>query len=525
VGIAGGDIYNQSNDVFAPPALQFAPTPGLPGTLVISSAQNQNFNVNANAVYTLKTANGVSSTLQAGVQYETRSFNVSRIAASNLVGGIRNIRAGTSSVVEQDKQLTKDFGLFGQEELLMLNEKLLLTVGMRADQSSNNGDPSKVFLYPKASASYRLLIKPGVVDEVKLRAAAGFAGNQPKYGQKFTELRPGNVAGVAVSQILGLTGASGIIPERQREIEAGLDATLFKSRGTLEATIYEKRITELLLTRTLAPVTGYSTQYLNGGAMKTSGLELGANALPIQSAAVQWSVGSTFFLTRCKVLSLPAGIQAFTPQSFLGGNSFGKTFIEPGKSCTQVYGRDSLGRLPGDAALGAIGSSIVRYVVDTRPDYRFSLSNDFTFKHLRFYFLFDRQKGGRVACITCILWDRSGNRTDQVVATESGALTATQRGAAYAKTATIVYQDASFWKLREATLGYELPTGLVRGVWSGARYVRLSLQGRNLLTVTKYRGTDPEVNSIVESAAFEEPWELWAYPPSRSVWFSVELGF
>src|SRR6185369_16584494 len=147
----------------------------------------------------------------------------------------------------------------------------LLTVGLRADQSSNNGDPSKIFLYPKSSVSYRLLTKPGLVDEFKLRAAFGFAGNQPKYGQKFTELRPGNVAGVAVSQLLGLTGAAGIIPERQREIEGGFDATLLKSRATVEATVYEKKITDLLLTRTLAPVTGYSTQYLNGGQMRTRG--------------------------------------------------------------------------------------------------------------------------------------------------------------------------------------------------------------------------------------------------------------
>jgi len=259
--------------------------------------------------------------------------------------------------------------------------------------------------------------------------------------------------------------------------------------------------------------------------MRTRGLELGAHVLPIQASAIQWNVGSTFFLTRCKVVALPAGIAAFTPQSFLGGNSFGKTFIEPGKSCTQIYGRDSLGRLPGDAALGAIGSSIVRYVTDTRPDYHFSLSNDFTFKRLRFYLLVDRQKGGQVACLTCILWDRSGNAPDAVIPSKPGAMTAAERGRAYAKTATIVYQDASFWKLREASISYELPSAMIRKVWSSARFVRLTVQGRNLVTMTNYRGTDPETNSIVESAAFEEPWELWAYPPSRSVWFSVDLGF
>ena len=525
VAIGGGDVYTQSNDVFAPPSLQFAPANGLPGTEVISAAQNQNFNLNGNAVYTFKPGNGTSATTQAGVQFETRNFNVSRTAAENLVGGVRNIRAGTAIFVEQDKQLTKDLGFFAQEELLTMGERLLLTVGARADQSSNNGDPAKLFFYPKAAASYRLLVKSGMFDELKVRGALGFSGNQPRYGQKFTELRPGNVSGVAISQLQGSTGASGITPERQREIETGVDATLFHSRGTFEGTIYEKRITDLLLTRTLAPVTGYSTQYLNGGEMRTRGLELAMHVLPVQRSAFQWNVGSTFFLTRCKVISLPEGIPAFTPQSFLGGNSFGKTFIEPGKSCTQIYARDSLGRLPGDAALGPIGSSIIRYVADSRADYKLSLSNDLTFKRLRFYFLFDHQQGGRVACITCILWDLSGSSPDQVVPSSPGALTGAQRAAAYRKTGTIVYKDASYWKLREATLSLDLPTSLIKRMWSGARYLRLSVQGRNLLTLTPYPGTDPETNSIVESAAFEEPWELWAYPPNRSVWFSVDVGF
>jgi len=128
-------------------------------------------------------------------------------------------------------------------------------------------------------------------------------------------------------------------------------------------------------------------------------------------------------------------------------------------------------------------------------------------------------------CITRLDCSLSNNRKDEVLPASPGAFTGAQRAAAFRKTGTIVYNDASYLKLREATLTLDVPTSLIRRVWTGARYVRLSVQGRNLLTITPYRGTDPEVNSIVESAAFEEPWELWAYPPSRSLWFSVDVGF
>src|SRR5260370_36497578 len=77
---------------------------------------------------------------------------------------------------------------------------MMWPVGGRADQSSNNGDPSHLFYYPKGSASYRLPVASGLLDEIKFRGAIGFSGNLPKYGQKFTELVAGNIAGIPTAR-------------------------------------------------------------------------------------------------------------------------------------------------------------------------------------------------------------------------------------------------------------------------------------------------------------------------------------
>ncbi|MBI4421187.1 MAG: TonB-dependent receptor plug domain-containing protein [Gemmatimonadetes bacterium] len=523
---AGGDVFTQKNDIYSPPELQYEPGDGLLGTAILSFGQNQNFNVNANAVYTYRTVGGTSVTAQLGSQFETRNLNVERVASQNLVGGVRSLRSGTTNLVEQDRELVKDRGFFAQAELLTLNERFLLTAGMRADQSSNNGDPSKLFFYPKAAASYRLGVKPGALDEVKLRAAMGFSGNQPKYGQKFTELQGGNITGLATAQLRGISGVANITPERQREIEGGFDATILGSRGTLEATVYEKRITDLLLTRTLAPVTGYTTLFLNGGVMRTRGFELGINLLPVETPAVHWNLRGTFFLSRCKIVSLPPDVPAFRPVSFLQGNTFGAVFIEPGQSCTQVYGNDSIGRLPEDATSGLpVGTRVVRRILDPNPDYRLSVSNELAYRRFRLYFLLDRQQGGQLADITGILWDLSSNSPDQIVPKKPGALTGNQRAAAFAKTTRAQFDETTFLKVREVTLTFDVPQAWVRSFWSGARHLRLSLSGRNLLTLTDYTGSDPEANQIARSAAEGIPWDFWAYPPSRSLWFSVDLGF
>src|SRR5690606_18608655 len=158
-------------------------------------------------------------------------------------------------------------------------------LGLRADRSSNNGDPDQLFFYPKAAASFRFPeFVPGVIDELKLRAAFGQSGNQPLFGQKFTRLNTGTIAGVGGFTLRDDAGAPRIVPERQREIEAGIDAAMFGGRANLELTAYEKQITDLLLNRTLPPTSGFGTEFFNGGVLRVRGFEAVATVAPLQGA-------------------------------------------------------------------------------------------------------------------------------------------------------------------------------------------------------------------------------------------------
>src|SRR5205085_2617489 len=127
------------------------------------------------------------------------------------------------------------------------------------DRSSNDGDPSQYFFYPKAAASYRIpSLKKGLIDELKLRAAFGESGNQPLWGQKTTLLTTNIISNSGGFILPTQAGANKIVPERQAETEGGVDAALFDGRANLEITGYQKMISDLLLNRTLAPSTGFS---------------------------------------------------------------------------------------------------------------------------------------------------------------------------------------------------------------------------------------------------------------------------
>ena len=85
-------------------------------------------------------------------------------------------------------------------------------------------------------------------------------------------------------------------------------------------------------------------------------------------------------------------------------------------------------------------------------------------------------------------------------------------------------EDATFVKLRELSLSYELPNALTSHLFSAARAVRLEIAGRNLKTWTPYTGLDPEVSNFGNSITNRFS-DVTPYPPSRSWFFSVSADF
>ncbi len=517
VGYGGADVLAQHNEVYAPPELQFEPLDGLPGTTAVSDGNNTQGNVNLNLVHVWRPKERLTATTQFGTQYERRKLNVSRSSGQGLLGGLEVVTSGTVRDIDENRLLTVDFGMFGQTELLWA-DKLLLTVGARADRSSNNGDIKKFYLFPKGSASYRFQqLLPGKVDELKLRLAYGETGNQPLYGQKFTSIDLSNIGGIGAFRVGTGRGASDIRPERQREIEGGFDATLLGNRGTIDITGFQRNISDLLITRTLAPATGYASEVSNGASMRVWGLETAMSLFPVQRANFSWNTRVNWGMNRSRITNLPV------PAFLLGTFQVGAVRIEQGKSATQLIGNDTLPQSP--RALYPTGV----LMGDGNPSWNGGWGNEVRWRHFSVFALLDRQQGGMLANGTWRHYDLGQNSRDfDDPGPVAGQTLGNFRRSTYLAVTRIYYQDASYTKLRELTLSYDIPPAFAQKIWGRAQSAKVQFSGRNLYWWTKFRGGDPEAANFGAGNvpdAVQRNRELAAYPASRSYWLNFNVEF
>ncbi len=519
ITVTGGlDNFSQRNDIYSPPELYFEPNDGQPGTVVLGKTQNTNVNLLGSAVYTYTPSSGsLTATTSATWQYINTSLNVSNIVGRDILTGLQNVdKAANITNLTQNETPVRDVGVSLQEEVLAMNQRLLVTGGVRGDRSSRNGDVNKFFIYPKFAASYRLLSVGGPSNEIKLRGAYGQTGTQPNFGNKFSPNLTGTIDG-AFGSFSGIAaGSADIKPERQAEIEAGVDATLSNGRLIANVTVFNKTVTDLLLTTAPAPSSGVATRILNGGKLRDRGLEASLGYALAQRADFNWILRTNFTMTRSKVMELP--VPTFQPP--LGfGTSLGTFQIEVGKSATQIVGNDSTG------AVVALG--------DANPDFQLSLGSDLSYKNLSFSFLWDYKKGGDVINLTELLFDLFQNSQDwSKVGDSSGVrpahLGGQQRLGEFSKGNTYPYvQDASYIKLREANLSFRLPQATVSHLFGDrVKGATISLSGRNLIRIlpTHYRGIDPEVSNFGNQPIGRNI-DVAPFPPSRSFFFSIDLDF
>ena len=507
IGRGGIDFYNLNTTALFPRELQSQVLNR--GTSIQGFTKSLNTNYILSLVNTFNPSDKIGLTTSAGYTQENGDFNNVLNVATRVASGQSNVDQGSALSAQQFRNKFQNQGIFIQEEA-SINDAINLTAGVRFDRSTNNGDPEKFYVYPKAGVSFNLtrmgIMSDGFFDNLKLRAAYGQSANFPVFGSKFTTFVASNIGGLQGYLVNVQGGDPEIEPERQTEFEAGVDFSVLEGKLNFEISYYNKKIFDFLLLATVPPSSGFSTKFVNAGDLRNHGMEFGMNARPVAAKNFKWSTSLNFWFNRSEVTRLTI------PPVILGsfGTSLGSFQIEQGKSATQIVGTDA----PGKTGLVVLGNQEPKFQMNTFNELTFL--NKITLRFLAHW----KNKGDNIN-LTSLLNDFGSTSADyDADANGNNVPDGPERiGQFLGGSARGFVQNAGYLRFREIGLYYtfnKIPGNVIRGLRAGVSF-------NNYITITKYDGYDPEVSNF--GTGFSTGIDVDPFPASKRAMFSVTIDF
>ena len=527
----GIDFAATTATLFLPADLQSQKDLPNPGAIRVSRNTSFNSNLQGFLIYDWKLLGGsLGLTSQVGAVRLSNERQLSYSQGVGLAAGPPTPELASIQTQNSFQRSSADVGYVAQQEL-NYRDQIVATAGIRFDKSSLNADVNKLYAFPKASLAINVakfaFWSFAPVNQFKLRAAYGATGGVPPFGATFnplTGLATGGRNGYVQSTIVGNPA---IAPERASELEGGIDLGLFQNKILLEATIYQKDVTNLINTYSLSPGTGVlAIGSYPVGDLRNRGLELGLTTTPVNTAKFTWNSTTQFWLNRTQVTRIASGVPDFNPGSSFG-SVFGRTFFTLGESPSRWYAT------PSTAVTGDSKTGLTRYG-DAQPTFTMSFLNSFTIlKNFQASFLLVWKKDGYVSNLATELSDEGGTTADW--SGDSGTKDAKgnvipngmgpRLYGSPLNNGSYYIQNAGFVRLREVSLYYTLPAAVRTSLFKDyVANIRVGVSGNNIYTWTKYVGYDPEVSNF-GNVANGAGVDVTSYPSSRRLFFHLGLDF
>ncbi|MEP0272564.1 SusC/RagA family TonB-linked outer membrane protein [Ekhidna sp.] len=515
----GLDQYSlRTTSIFPGTISYFRPTTSLGGASISGSTVNTNYNMTASLVHSYFLDNGLSLTTQAGYFLQNFDKNTVVTTATGLNGSQVNLGQSANVGVQQIITPQEDQGFFIQEEA-NYQDKLIATLGIRGDKSTNNGDADKLYYYPKASLAINLhefdFWNIDILNNFKPRIAYGEAGRFSQFNQRFILTNPQFIGGNAGVSPGNLLGDVNVEPERQTELEVGADIGLLDNRIGLTVNLYNKKINDVLLQAQNEPSSGFTNRVVNGAELENKGIEIGLNATVIQNDNITWNSTVRWWKNKSTVTKLD--VPSFTTGGFAA--SLGTYLIKEGESATQIVGTyiaaDCDNCDPDGDGFAVYGNA--------EPDFQMSWFNQISYGNFDLTFLWHWKKGGDAINLTTLLYDLAGTTWDydDTGIDPSGTLSNGDYRAsqAFANPDPLI-EDAGYIRLREIGLFYTLPSDLIPQL----SQVKVGVSGRNLVNIFDYNSYDPEASNFGNNVLANTV-EVTPYAASKFINFHLDIKF
>lgn len=515
------------------------------------------------------------SNINAVVGYTVQEFNNERLASyvfdiTDPRMGYHNLRGGTNAQPPTNGETRWSMVSYLGRVQYSLNSKYLFTVTGRVDASSKFSKNNKYAFFPSGAFAWRVsdesfMENVDVISDLKLRTSIGIIGNQAinpyaslalvaPYGEGVFNNGPTAIPYYS-SQPSSYSNPN-LKWETTRQFNVGVDVGLWEDRVTLSADYYKKYTYDLLLNTPIPVTSGFSETVLNIGNIENKGFDLEINTINT-TGAVKWNTGFNFSTYKNKITKLA------TDNDVMLGSGL---ILREGESIGTFYGYQFMGIFQTDEAASSnavlnrqqnvpgnedtrarAGDRQYRDVVQDNvineqdrtiignalPDFTWGLNNTVSYNRFTLSFFIQGSQGNDMANLNLLALEDF--RGTQNVSAEAGLnrWTPTHPSNKYPRAlanqtvdvgtfSSAIIEDASYVRLKNVTLGYDLPASLLER--ARVKNLRVYVSATNLVTLTNYSGYDPEGSALGTTTAMPGV-DQGRYPLTKTYLVGLNIGF
>lgn len=449
--------------------------------------------------------------------------------------------------------------------------KYYLTATYRADGSSKFSDGNKWGNFPSASVAWRAseedFVKNwGAFSNLKVRASYGVTGNQAvgQYStipQLVTDTGNGNNpfspfydnATVTIGYAPRTVNTE-LTWESTKQFDLGVDLGFWDERLTATIDLYKKHTYDLLLTETAPYYLGGDQITRNKGEVNNKGIELALTSLPVMTRDFKWEVSVNFAKNVNEIVNIGQKDPIYLNAS--QGNNDGtldsKTHILRnglgmgtlwGWKCLGVWQKSEAaeaakyGQNPGDWKYADLDNNFEideedRTVIGNgTPDFSWGLNTTVTYKNLDINLLLQGVQGAEMLNVVYAATSTRASRAPSITLregwekawkpeAETNEFANPQSTSAMMKYNSDKWvQNASFMRVKNLSIGYTFDESILK-----LGKIRVYVSSQNLLTLTKYKGLDPEATTTAGSDTGTGV-DFGANPTPRSFTFGAQFNF
>ncbi len=470
----------------------------------------------------------------------SRSFSAGRTGLSDLA--FDDFTAGYTQFSNAggygENYLVSFFGRLAYD----FKKKYIINATLRQDEYSAFGPDKKAGIFYSVGAAYEIaqedFWREGALGKTfssfRIKASYGEVGNFSGLGNYAPNsyYSPGLFGG-APTLNFSQAGNNQISWETSKKTDIGLNFGVLNDRITFEAGYYNNDVDGLIYNVPQAPSSGLpNSPQTNIGSMYNQGYEFTVNAQAVKTKNFSWSPSLNFTYNKNVITSLTADIDQFTSAtsgletasiSKVGG-SLGMIYVARTAGVDPATGRRIFLNAAGrklfydhslsvanrwkyeDGSNAPVGLTSQDQIIygSSQPKFFGGFINSFRYKAFDMGLTITYQGGFYIYNGTqaSIMDQRFWNNSVKILErwTTPGQVTDVPRVVAgdnmsngSAVPLDINVYKGDFLKLREASLGYTFSSGFLAKMKINA--ARVFVSGQNLIILTKYNGTDPEVSS------------------------------